>query len=206
MSNGDDFIRALLGGTPQPPKPPVTFTDLFRSTQPQPLIKIPKRKVFVSYHHKDQASIDYFRKIFSAAYDVFTDCSLDEAIDSNNLPYVHRTIAENFISGTSITIVICGTDTWRRKCVDWEIYSTLHRDHALLGIVLPHVQPVLRNGQQGRLIPDRLHTNVMSGYAYWIEWPQSAQVLTQAINHSIQRSKDYKHLKDNSMLRMTRNA
>lgn len=206
MSNVDDLRRALFGDTPQPSRPAFNLADLLSSTQSQMPIKVPKRKVFVSYHHKDQPSIDYFRQLFSATYDVFTDCSLDEAIDSNNLTYVHRTIAENFITGTSITIVMCGTDTWRRKCVDWEIYSTLHKDHALLGIILPHVQPVWRNGQQVRLVPDRLHTNFISGYAHFIEWPQSAQELTQAINHSIQRSKDYKHLKDNSRLRMTRNA
>jgi hypothetical protein len=203
--NGDELRKALFGGTPQPPRRPVNLADFFNSSQPQPLFKPTKRKVFVSYHHKDQVSIDYFRKVFGATYDVFTDCSLDEAIDSNNLPYVHRTIAENFITGSSITIVICGTETWRRKCVDWEIYSTLHKEHALLGIILPHVQPIWQNGQQVRLIPDRLHANLASGYAHSVEWPQSPQELTQAINHSIQRSKDYKHLKDNSATRMMRN-
>lgn len=71
-----------------------------------------KRKVFISYHHKDQAYINNFRLSFGSMYQVFTDCSLDEAIESTNLLYVNRTIREEFITGTSITIVICGVDTW----------------------------------------------------------------------------------------------
>jgi len=157
-----------------------------------------KRKVFISYHHQDQAFIENFRASFGAAYEVFTDCSLDEAIESNDLHYVNRTIREDFITGTSITIVICGTDTWRRKCVDWEIYSTLHKDHALLGIVLPHVQPVWRNGQQVRLIPDRLAANTTSGYAHWIEMPQNPQELKQAIDHSVLKSTQFRNYKSNS--------
>jgi len=106
----------------------------------------PKRRVFVSYHHQDQTAVDSFRDTFSNVYEVFSDSSLDRLIDSNDTDYVNRTISENYITGTSITIVLCGLDTWKRKYVDWEIHSTLDRNHALLGVVLPHVVPVLRNG------------------------------------------------------------
>lgn len=211
MSLADELFRSLNGNTsPSKPTTPWGFKPV---QQPQPaiggfftpLVKVPKRKVFISYHHKDQAYINDFRTRFGSAYEVFTDCSLDAAIESNDLHYVNRTIREEFITGTSITIVICGTETWRRKCVDWEIYSTLHKDHALLGILLPHVQPVFRDGQQVRLIPDRLHSNFESGYAHCIELPQNPQQLTQAINSAIQRSSQNKHLKNNSLSKMARN-
>lgn len=200
MSLADELYRSLYDSNPTPPQlnPWGGFTV--------PLVKAVKPKVFISYHHKDQLSIDDFRTRFGAAYEVFTDCSLDEAIESTDLHYVNRTIREDFITGTSITIVICGTDTWRRKCVDWEISSTLHKDHALLGIVLPHVQPVLRNGQQVRLIPDRLHANIESGYGHWIEWPENPQVLKQAIDHAIVRGKQCKLYKNNTATKMARNV
>lgn len=171
-----------------------------------PLFRPIKPKVFVSYHHKDQAYINDFLTQFSSAYEVFTDCSLDEAIESKDLHYVNRTIREDYITGTSTTIVICGTDTWRRMCVDGEIHSTLHKDHALLGIVLPHVQPVVVNGQQLRLIPNRLYANYVSGYAHVIDFPQTPQQLKQAIDHAIATGEQYKAYKNNSAVKMANNA
>lgn len=207
MSLPDELYRNLYGNNPTPPQRsnPIWFKPTVQPA-PLPLVKLVKPKIFISYHHKDQVYIDNFRKLFGGAYQVFTDCSLDEAIDSTDLHYVNRAIREDYITGTSITIVMCGTDTWRRKCVDWEIYSTLYKSHALLGVVLPHVQPVWRNGQQVRLVPDRLISNVNTGYAHWIEWPQNAQELSQAISHAKQRSTNYKHLKVNSAPKMTRNV
>jgi len=195
----DEWIRANSAQQPTPPQlNPWGGLNV-------PLVKVVKPKVFISYHHKDQAFIDAFRTQYGAAYEVFTDCSLDEAIESNDLHYVNRTIREDFITGTSITIVICGTDTWKRKCVDWEIYSTLHKDHALLGIALPHVQPVFQNGRQVIIVPNRLHTNIESGYAHWIDYPANAQILKQAIDHALLRSKQNKFYKNNSLAKMVRN-
>lgn len=169
------------------------------------LYQPPKRKVFVSYHHKDQIWVDSFRKQYSGIYEVFTDCSLDEAIDSSNLQYINRTIREDYITGTSITLVLCGSETWKRKCVDWEIYSTLWKDHALLGIMLPTLKPIVQNNQSVRQVPDRLYTNIMSGYAQWMEWPQNSQQLKQAIDIAIQSGSVNKKMKDNSAQKMARN-
>lgn len=166
-----------------------------------PLPKPVKRKVFISYHHADQAWVDYFRQQFSKELELFTDCSLDEAIESNDLSYIHRTIREDYISGTSITIVICGSETHGRKCVDWEVQSTLNKDHALLAIALPHN----RTPEGSRLVPARVHSNIQSGYAHWIDWTDQATTLHQAIEDAIKRAKDYAHLKDNSADKMLRN-
>lgn len=160
-----------------------------------------KRKVFISYHHQDQAWVNAFRQQFSTVYDLFQDCSLDEAIESDDLAYVHRTIREDYITGTSITIVVCGADTWKRKCVDWEIHSTLNKDHALLAVALPHN----RDPQGQRVVPGRLHTNIQSGYGHWIDWTTDPQLLQQAIQVALQRSKQNAHLKDNSANKMLRN-
>lgn len=205
MSLKDELYRSLYGSYPPQPQVPPRFKPAFQPLQ-QPLAKAVKPKVFVSYHHKDQTYIDAFIKNFTGNYEVFTDCSLDEAIESNDLHYVNRTIREEYITGTSVTIVVCGQDTWRRMCVDWEIYSTLYKDHALLGVGLPHVQPVQQDGQSIRFIPDRLYANIISGYAHWIEWPQNALELSQAIGHAKQRSTNNKRLKDNRATKMTRNV
>lgn len=163
-----------------------------------------KRKVFISYHHKDQAWINQFRALFSGTYDIFIDCSLDQAIDSDNLHYVNRAIREDYITGTSITIVICGTDTWRRRCVDWEICSTLNKDHALLAIPLPHNREI-RDGQEVRVLPNRLHKNIQSGYAYWTDWVLDATIINNAIEVAIDLSVKNKKHKHNLDLKMSKN-
>jgi hypothetical protein len=48
-----------------------------------------------------------------------------------------RVIREDYIKGSSITIALCGAQTWKRRFIDWEIASTLHHEHALLGILIP---------------------------------------------------------------------
>jgi hypothetical protein len=202
---GDELRKALFGDTPQSPSLPTNPANLFRPIPPQPLLKVLKRKVFVSYHHKDQVAVNTFRAL-GGAYEIFSDASLDRLIDSNDTSYVSRTIREDYITGTSITIVLCGIDTWKRKYVDWEIHSTLSKGHALLGIMLPGILgPIQSDGQRRWLIPDRLHTNITGSYAHFISYPQNTHELSTAINEAITRSTQFKHLKDNSANKMFRN-
>lgn len=204
MTNADDFLRALYGTS----QPTVRLSPLEQALQSmqQPLVKAVKRKVFVSYHHKDQQAVNDFRSLGSA-YEIFTDASLDRLIDSMDTRYVSRTIREDYITGTSITIVLCGVDTWKRKYVDWEIHSTLHKNHALLGIMLPNITgPIQSDGQRRWLVPSRLHTNVASGYAHFIPYPQTTHELSTAINNALSRSAQFKHLKNNSAPKMWRNS
>ena len=146
----------------------------------------PKRKVFISYHHRnDQGWYDYFSNSFSEGIELFTDNSIDRIIDSDQSEYLNRTIREEYIFGSSITIVLCGSETWKRRWVDWELYSTLHYEHALLGIILPNCTKTVNNLY---IVPTRLHNNIESGYACWMEWPQNAQILSDNIEIAINRS------------------
>ena len=43
----------------------------------------------------------------------------------------HRTTGENYLSNTTVTIVLIGECTKARKYVDWEIASTLRNDPGL---------------------------------------------------------------------------
>ncbi len=130
---------------------------------------ISKRKVFVSYHHGgDRAYYDNFSNFFSATCDVIQDNSVDRTIDSANVDYVIGNIRENYITGTSCTIVLCGSQTPWRKFVDWEIKATLDKNHGLIGVNLP-----TNSMQDGKYkVTDRLHDNVISGYALWIQWTE----------------------------------
>ncbi len=99
-----------------------------------------KRKVFISYHHGcDQAYYDAFSKAFCDTYDVISDNSLEREIDSDDVEYVIQRIRNDYVTGSSCTIVLVGKDTWGRKYVDWEIKATLEKEHGLIGVVLPTV-------------------------------------------------------------------
>ena len=127
-----------------------------------------KRRVFVSYHHQgDRSYYDAFSRQFAENYDVVHDSSVERVIGSNNAEYVIRKIRESYISGSSCTVVLCGGQTPGRKFVDWEIKATLDKEHGLIGVNLP-TNPTQQNGAV--LVPDRLHDNVASGYAIWLQW------------------------------------
>jgi len=159
-----------------------------------------KRRVFISYHHKlDQYHCDFLSMHFSKNLKVFTDRRLDEPVRSDDPEYVIRKIREDYIQGSSITIVLCGKETHKRKYVDWEIASTLHHEHAILGIRLPGCT----------IMPERLYQNYSSGYAHMINWNPLLWKLNpsqfiQEIKIAIQRS-NTKSLIRNSASQMARN-
>ena len=141
-----------------------------------------KRKIFVSYHHgNDKAYYDAFINMFSNSYDVIHDNSVERAVDSANSDYVIRRIRENYITGSSCTIVLCGPQTPWRKFVDWEIKATLDKRHGLIGVNLP---TNTLNANNLYTVPDRLHDNIQSGFAVWTDWntfTQSSQSVQQYI-------------------------
>jgi len=131
-----------------------------------------KHRVFVSYHHAgDQNYYDAFSRTFHDSYEAIYDNSLERTIDSDNVDYVMRRIRENYITGTSCTIVLVGARTWGRKYVDWEIKATLDKEHGLIGVRLP-TAPLSTDGKV--IVSDRLHDNIQTGYALWVTWQDIA--------------------------------
>ena len=149
-----------------------------------------RRKILVSYYHGgDQAYYDAFSRTFSGTYDAVFDNSLERKVDSDDPEYVLRRIRENYITGSSCTIVLIGGETWGRKYVDWEIDATLQRQHGLIGIRLPTAPVTAANTV---IVPDRLHDNVQSSYALWVSWDQltNPQLLTNWIEQANAKPKD----------------
>jgi len=161
-----------------------------------------KRKVFVSYHHgNDQYWYDRFSVLFGDTYDIVYDNSLERRIDSDDTAYVDRRIRENYIVGTSITVVLCGAETWKRKYLDWETYATLYCEHALLGICLPTALDTIDGKKRA---PDRFVDNWNTGYAHWMHWSEDPIVVKTAIEEAVRKSAS-KQLINNSRLKFTRN-
>ena len=138
-----------------------------------------KSKAFISYHHRgDQYYYNRFSALFSDQYEVFTDNSVDRLIDSDDSDYQSRKIREDYITGSSITILLCGAETWKRKHVDWEIHATLAKSHALLGIVLPSA---LKTFDNKIIVPDRFYYNCVTGYARWMHWSENVEIVAREI-------------------------
>jgi hypothetical protein len=154
---------------------------------------------FISYHHIDQEWKNYFVQEFAVNQEIFIDGSLDDRVDSNAPEYVHRRIREEYITGTSVTIVLCGAETWKRRYIDWEIHSTIHKRHGIFGIVIPGTPA---SGVNNYRVPDRLEDNI-PGYATLYTWPGSGLELRMWIEQSITRAK--LHEPDNSRAQMSYN-
>lgn len=161
-----------------------------------------KRKIFVSYHHdNDQWYADQLKSMASD-YEIFTDRSLDRRINSANTDYVQWKIKEEYLKGTSVTVVLCGAETYKRKYVDWEIYHTLELRHGLIGIFLPQC-PVSHNG--GYIPPARLSDN--NGYVIYEKWSDFLMLsFNQSLEHAFERSQSKTLFINNNREKMTRNA
>ncbi|MBE7731675.1 TIR domain-containing protein [Devosia faecipullorum] len=163
-----------------------------------------RRKVFVSYHHGgDQAYYDVFTTTFHDNYQLISDTSLERRVDSDDPQYVMRRIREDYITGSSCTIVLVGSNTAGRKYVDWEIDASLQKAHGLIGVQLPSL-PVSANGIVQ--VPPRLNDNIKSGYAVWVHWSHITSNET-ALRHCIEQANAASALLiDNTRERRYRNA
>jgi hypothetical protein len=173
---------------PPPPPPPPTpqrspLADLLANIQPKPPtpswdnvfagLKITLRpRIFVSYQHSsDQYYYNLFSQAFHDAYETVYDNSLRDEIDSDDNDYIIQRIRDEFITGTSCTVVLVGPTSYQRKYIDWEIKATLDKQHGLIGLQLPNVVPNYRGMVT---LPGRLNANINCGYALWHEliWQQ----------------------------------
>jgi len=162
----------------QPEPPTSSLADLIIRPYVKPpswadiVIQLKRPKIFVSYQHSsDQYYYNLFSQAFHDTYESVFDNSLRDEIDSDDHDYIKQRIRDEFITGTSCTIVLIGPTTYQRKHVDWEIKATLDKEHGLIGIQLPSVVPGL-NGQVR--VPTRFNANINSGYAVWqgLTWQQ----------------------------------
>ena len=180
----------------QPKPATASLPDLIMQPQVKPpsladVIIQPKRpRIFVSYQHSsDQYYYNLFSQTFHDAYETIYDNSLRDEIDSDDNDYIIQRIRDEFITGTSCTIVLVGPTSYQRKYIDWEIKATLDKEHGLIGIQLPHVPLQLNNTV---IVPDRLHWNIQKGYADWLTWTQliaNPALLKQYVTSACARSK-----------------
>ena len=149
-----------------------------------------RHKCFVSYHEADSKEVDTFIEKFDH---VFIPKTIgisddDDFIDSDDRDYVMRRIREKYLTDSTVTIVLIGKCTAKRKYVDWEIASTLRNDpqnkrSGLLGINL-------RSIENRELSPPRLDDNLGGDdpYAIYKNWyPRIGSTLESWIQDAYER-------------------
>ena len=157
--------------------------------------RTPRHKVFVSYHHQnDQGYRDRFENLFANTYDIMDSRSvrigdIPEGLDTDE---VARRIRDKYLRDSTVTVVLIGSDTWRRKHVDWEIAATI-RDtdfnlrSGLLGIFLPTHPSFRQDDYDEYIIPPRLHYNVECDFAEVYDWSESPNEVARWIDEAFRR-------------------
>jgi len=169
------------------------------------LSNIPKHKVFISFHHADDDDRKEFENIFSNDVETFVSRSVQDGdIDPNNKTETTRqAIRDRFISQSSVTIVLIGQNTWKRKHVDWEVGYSIKKTSqntrsGLIGVLLPSYQSYVLGScsysvsDNGTVytpcnVPPRLYDNVQVGYAKIYSYPTSHHELMTWIHEAFQR-------------------
>lgn len=137
-----------------------------------------RHKVFVSYHHElDENYKNIFALRFGNAFGAIVPGSVKVGDIDPNLPTdtIRQKIRDEYLRDTSVTVVLIGAQTWRRKHVDWEIGSSIRHTKynprsGLLGILLPTYPRVDKSKYNFRTIPPRLHDNIKCGFASIYNW------------------------------------
>ena len=149
----------------------------------------------MSFHSDDLAHKNKFVNMLG---DRLVDRSVgDGDIDKDLHPdEIRRQIRDDFIAGATVTVVLAGRCTWRRRHVDWEIGASLmdteHNDRCgLLCILLPTHPNYGKKTYTPNLIPPRLAYNLGSENSAIIRhWTSDKAKLIGWIDQAFRRRKE----------------
>ncbi len=145
-----------------------------------------RHKCFVSYHVADVDEVTTFLDDFGTE---FIPRSVgvtveDDFVNSDDQEYIKRRIREEYLTDSTVTIVLLGKCTWSRKFIDWEISSSLRDDSAnkrsgLLVMPLPSMN-------NSATLSDRIRDNWVKdkpadSYASYFSYPSSTSAVRSNI-------------------------
>ena len=166
-----------------------------------------KHKTFLSFHHKDEKYRRLFEKEFKNIY-ISKSVQLDDIDENLKTETIRQKIRDEKLRDSTVTIVLVGKNTWKRKHVDWEISSSIRKTKfnprsGLLGLLLPTYRPS-KDPYDPYTIPPRLHDNVKRGYAKIYPWTDSPTKISRWIDKAFERKdknpppvNSYPHFKRN---------
>ena len=125
-----------------------------------------RHKVFISFCHKDQRYKDAL-VMLGKVHDIFVDKSVDtgDILENQTDERIRTEIRDDYLRDSTVTIVLIGADTKRRKHVDWEIHSSMYdgktnKRSGILAVNLPTLPPreqsvrVAHDGEKVAVYPD----------------------------------------------------
>ncbi len=138
-----------------------------------------KHKVFISYYHNDD---EEYRSEFEERFGhLFINKSVEpgDIDEESSDDYIKRLIQEDYISDSSVLIVLVGAKTYCRKHVDWEISAAISKKvggySGLLGLCLPTHPSYEEDKYKSDVVPVRLVDNLKSKYASLYDWTESEE-------------------------------
>lgn len=156
-----------------------------------------RHNVFISYHHSnDEIYKKEFERLFCSIYDILeTKAISDGDIDTSlKTESIRQKVRDEFIRSASVTIVLIGAETWKRKHVDWEISASIRDTQlnpraGLLGIILPSYPRVDMAKYYKGTIPPRLQDNIDCGFAKIYNWSNDPYQVQGLIHEAFLRRK-----------------
>ena len=156
-------------------------------------------KAFVSYHHhNDQRQANWIRDNYGD--EVFIDRSLESAFVGMSDDEILASIRKNNLKDSTVTIVLVGKDTAKRKWVDWEINASLrpYGDRTRNGLLAIYLDDSYE-------APARLQDNIDSGYAVTMRWNDISTKLESKVEEAY-RNREKSELIRNSRPLRQRNS
>ena len=85
-------------------------------------------KVFISHHHANDQGYKNGLVEFGEENGIFVDRSVDtgDIDDDLTAESIRTKIRDEYLRDSTVTIVLVGTETQRRKHIDWEIHSSMY--------------------------------------------------------------------------------
>ena len=158
-----------------------------------------RHKVFVSYHHaNDEWYRNKFEELFSNKHDILVSKSVQIGdIDPNlKTETIRQKIRDEYLRDSTVTVVLIGSETWKRKHIDWEIGSSIRQTQynprsGLIGILLPDYPDTIYcedlEYYNMKTIPPRLHDNIECGFARIYNWSDDPYKVQQWIHDAFLR-------------------
>ena len=152
-------------------------------------------KVFTSYHHaNDENYKNIFELRFGNKYGVVIPGGVQMGdIDPElKTQTIRQRIRDEYLRDTSVTVVLIGKETWKRKHVDWEISSSiratkLNPRSGLLGLFLPSHPAYGKGRYVPGTIPPRLYDNVKCEYAVLADWTEDPEKVQDLVHKAYLR-------------------
>lgn len=168
-----------------------------------------RHKCFVSYHAADGDEVAQFIQDFGTEFIAKTIGVTDDDpfINSDDDDYIKSQISGKYMADTSVTILLVGACTAKRRFVDWEIAATLRNSpkNRRSGLVAWNLPSVGKTNYAPARLDDNWSSDEPSYASYYVP-PTSKSSVRSAIDAAFQARTNLGHLVDNSRVLRRKNS